>query len=201
MKEQVSITNWLDRFRGGDRDAAQPIWESYYRQLICLARRKLMKHRRHADEEDVVQSVFESVFRGIDENRFPQLSDSTDLWRILIVVTSRKVASQVNREACGKRGGGRVRGESVFGDPTSGRRGIDQVVGSAPDPELAAEIIEQCEIRLAALPTPELRQVGLMKLQGLTNAEIATGLSCGLRTVERKLRLIRDIWSLEIDGE
>ena len=199
MNDLTSITYWLDRYRAGERDAAQPIWEHYYRQLLRLARRKLGNQVRHADEEDVVQSVFESVFRGIDENRFPQLSDSTDLWRVLIVISIRKAFTQAQRERCVKRGGGVVRGESAFTDPVTGKGGIEQAPDTDPSPAFAAEVIEQCRHRLNALPTPQLRHVATRKLRGYTNAEIATNLNCGLRTVERKLGLIRDLWDLEID--
>jgi len=44
---------------------------------------------------------------------------------------------------------------------------------------------------------PAQRQIAQWKLDGYTNAEIAQRLGCGLRTVERRLELIRRIWEQE----
>jgi DNA-directed RNA polymerase specialized sigma24 family protein len=50
---------------------------------------------------------------------------------------------------------------------------------------------------LSQLPPP-LQQLTLAKLEGYTNEEIAQQSSCSLRSVERQLRLIREMWSQEI---
>jgi transposase len=42
-----------------------------------------------------------------------------------------------------------------------------------------------------------LRVVALLKLEGHSNEEIAKSLDCGLRTVERKLEVIRKRWTAE----
>jgi DNA-directed RNA polymerase specialized sigma24 family protein len=52
------------------------------------------------------------------------------------------------------------------------------------------------------LPTQELRDVAVWKLEGYTNEEIAAkmkdGKGCAESTVERKLARIRKIWAEEI---
>jgi hypothetical protein len=42
----------------------------------------------------------------------------------------------------------------------------------------------------------DLRKIALWKLGGYTNAEIAAlpDMGCTVRTVQRKLRLIREVW-------
>jgi DNA-directed RNA polymerase specialized sigma24 family protein len=50
---------------------------------------------------------------------------------------------------------------------------------------------------LGRLGDDTLRQVALLKLEGYENAEIAARLNCALRTVERKLNLIRALWAEE----
>jgi DNA-directed RNA polymerase specialized sigma24 family protein len=59
-----------------------------------------------------------------------------------------------------------------------------------------AVLSEGVERLLRALPDPTLRQVALWKLEGYTSEEIAARekLDCAERTVERKPRLIREIW-------
>lgn len=45
------------------------------------------------------------------------------------------------------------------------------------------------------LPDPEMRKLVLLKMEGLSNKEeAAERLDCGLRTIERRLGLIRNIW-------
>ena len=51
---------------------------------------------------------------------------------------------------------------------------------------------------LESLGEDELRSIALWKLEGYTNEEIASKLGCIRLTVQRKLRLIRDIWAKEL---
>jgi DNA-directed RNA polymerase specialized sigma24 family protein len=45
------------------------------------------------------------------------------------------------------------------------------------------------------LKNEELRSVAVWKMEGYTNAEIAAKLGCVEGSVERKLRVIRTLWS------
>jgi hypothetical protein len=47
------------------------------------------------------------------------------------------------------------------------------------------------------LPDEKLRRIAELKLQGCGNAEISKQLACGVRTVERKLAVIRSKWLRE----
>ena len=42
-----------------------------------------------------------------------------------------------------------------------------------------------------------LRQIAVWKMEGYENDEIARRLGCGVRTVERKLGVIRAIWQAD----
>src|SRR6266403_2686702 len=80
MRSEASVTRWIDRLKAGDPDAAQKLWERYFRRLVGLARKKLRAApRRAADEEDVALSAFDSFCRGAGQDRFPQLHDRLDL--------------------------------------------------------------------------------------------------------------------------
>jgi DNA-directed RNA polymerase specialized sigma24 family protein len=124
------------------------------------------------------------------------LQDRDDLWRLLVVITARKAIDQVHHQRRHKRGDGAVQGESAWGDPSEAA-GIEQVVGSEPTPEFAVQVAEQCQRLLERLGDDSLRAVALRKMEGYTNAEIADEFRCGLRTVERKLRVIRSLWAGE----
>ena len=196
-----SVTRWLSQLAEGDELAVQRIWERYYEQLVRLARRKLGDtSRRAADEEDVALSAFHSFCQGAAAGRFPRLDDRHDLWKLLVTITARKASAQMRRAYRQKRGGGTVRGESVFvrrGESSEWAMGLAQVMGSEPTPEVAAMAAEQYEQLLDTLQDDSLRRVALCKLEGYSNEEIARQLDCAPRTVERKLARIRDKWECE----
>jgi DNA-directed RNA polymerase specialized sigma24 family protein len=191
------VTTWVEQLRAGSRAAAQPLWERYFRRLVGLARKKLRGARcRAAGAEDVALSAFDSFCRGAEDGRFPRLEDRDDLWALLVVITARKASDLRQHENRHKRGGGKVGGESVLDEvlgDDEGAAGIDQVVGAEPTPELAAQVAEEFERLLAKLPSDELRQVALWKMEGDTNEKIAARLPCSRATVERRLRMIRSV--------
>ncbi len=199
-----SVTHWIGQLQAGTGqvdEAAQKLWERYFQGLVGLARAKLQgMARRAADEEDVALSAFDSFCRGVERGQFPRLDDRDNLWQLLVVITARKAAHLRRHETQQKRGGGDVRGESAWIDPAAssqGDGGIDQVIGPEPTPDFAVQVAEQCRLLLDRLQDEELAHVALMKMEGFSTEEIAARLGCVPRTVERKLRLIRDIWSQE----
>jgi DNA-directed RNA polymerase specialized sigma24 family protein len=188
-----SVTHWIGRLRAGDQAAAQPLWERYFGQLVGLARKRLQGGpRRAADEEDAALSAFDSVCRGIECLRFPQLVDRDDLWRLLVVITARKALALVRHENRKKRGGGKVQAGAE-----SEQDALAQVVGLEPSPAFAAQVAEECRRLLDLLGDTELRSIALWKMEGHTTEEIAAKLDCVPRTVERKLRVIRGLWNPE----
>jgi len=196
-----SVTEWLVDLKAGDREAAEKLWQRYFSRLVHLARNRLGGIARGvADEEDVALSALKSFYAGAAHDRFPHLDDRDNLWQILVTLTARKAADLATRERCAKRGGGMVRVQPVhrqFDDSSAASYGLDQIIGQDPTPEMAAVLSEECD-RLFNQPRDEsLRTVARWKMEGYTNAEIATKLGTVTRTVERKLRLIRSIWQKE----
>lgn len=200
MSQEESVTLWLRQLAQGDDQAAQLLWERYFDELVRVARRKLaMASRRVADEEDIALVAFNSFCNGVQAGRFSRLDDRDDLWQILLMLTARKAIDQRRHDEAEVRGAGAVRGESVFspvGQRGNGITSIEQVVGEAPTPEFALAVSEEMESLLLRLDNDELqlRDISLAKLEGKTNAEIAQCLNMSLRSVERKLSLIRRIW-------
>ena len=64
-----------------------------------------------------------------------------------------------------------------------------------------AMVEEEFSGLLDLLPDEELRQVALWKLEGYTNAEIASEIGRHERSVERKLQIIRGIWETNEESE
>jgi DNA-directed RNA polymerase specialized sigma24 family protein len=194
MASDGSISLLMTRLKEGDRTAAEGLWRVYFPRLVGLARSRLRGATRLADEEDVALSVFDSFCRGVERGRFATLDDRKDLWQLLFVLTVRKAINQVKHERRQARGGGRlVSLADLDGLP------LDEIIGSEPSPELAAQMVDECRRLLGLLGDHTLRAVALKKLEGATNREIATSLGCIEQTVERKLRRIRDLWAREME--
>jgi DNA-directed RNA polymerase specialized sigma24 family protein len=192
-----SVTHWIHLLQDGDHAAAQALWERYFVQLESVARGRLRGATLAiADAEDVALSAFDSLFRALEGGRLPQLRDRDNLFRLLIVITARKVAHLLRDQRRQKRGGERSK-LSSGGDPSVD---LEQVIGHAPTPEFALQVVEEADRLLGRLPDSGLQQVAIWKMEGYTNAEIAAKLGCAPRTVDRKLRLIRHLWEQEIEA-
>ena len=96
-----------------------------------------------------------------------------------------------------------MRGESALAGPhdsAGGEVGLQQIIGREPSPDFALQVAEECRRLLDRLDDDTLRSVALLKMEGHTNDEIAFRLGFAPRTVERKLRRIRTLWSQSIPG-
>jgi RNA polymerase sigma factor (sigma-70 family) len=181
------VTVWLGQLQAGDPAAVRPLFDRYFRRLVGLARKRLQNAPRRADnEEDVALSAFDSFCRNAEHGRFPDLSDRESLWRLLATFTVRKASRQ-------------MRGGAVKTDDRS--EVLSEVLGREPDPEMAAEMAEECERLLSALSDPELRRVALLRMDGHSVEEVAKKIGCAPRSVKRKLQLIRSIWEREAGDE
>jgi DNA-directed RNA polymerase specialized sigma24 family protein len=98
------------------------------------------------------------------------------------------------RERCQKRGGGR--GQTAVAEVAGPDEQVllEEVIGSEPTPQFAAQMAEEYEQLLDRLGDETLRAVATWKVEGYTNQEIKSKLGCSLATVERKLARIRGIW-------
>jgi DNA-directed RNA polymerase specialized sigma24 family protein len=194
MASEGSVSRWIAPLKEGDPTAAQQLWERYFHRLVWLARRRLRSVApRVGDEEDAALSAFASFCRGALAGRFPQLDDRDSLWKILVVLTARKVSHLMRDEGRQKRGGARVSLDAEI----EGGALLHQVLSREPTPEFAAEVAEQYQRLLARLGDPGLIRVANLKMEGHTNDEIARQLECTTRTVERRLRIIRGLWKKE----
>ena len=194
--EELSV--WIGRLKEGDNRAVEVIWKRCFEKLVKLARKRLGNMpRRTDDEEDVALSAMNSFYRAVQRGRLPEMEDRDDLWRILATITSRKIGHRNRKHFSAKRGGGTVRGESVFANAFEGAN-LGQVQGKAPTPDLAVETAETCLELIGKLGDPSLAQLVVLKLEGRTNSEVAATLNCATRTVERKLEKVRECWGKSV---
>ncbi len=182
MSALGSVTDLLDRIKAGDEEAARLLWERYAPRLLGLIIKRLAGQGPGlVDPEEVVLSVLGSFFLGARGGQFTRLQNRSDLWNLLAAIARNKVADLVKREqrrpACS----------------------VDDLSEIA-DPRLATEFHQLLRELLDRLGDAQLRSIAVWKLEGYTNAEIATFLGCVERTVERKLRFIRETWTEESES-
>ncbi len=196
MAEQGSITYWIARLKDGDAEAPQKLWEAYFLRVVALARTKLLgKSRAIRDEEDVALSAFQSFFARAQKGIFPQLSDRLSLWPLLVAITRNKCVDHVRFETREKRGGaqGGLRLDELQED-------LREMLSTEPSPEFSVVAAEELGRLLGLLQSAgdaDLVPIALAKLEGHDTVEIAAKIGCVRRTVERKLQLIRRLWSEE----
>src|SRR5262249_38023612 len=179
-----SVTRWINEIKEGDRAAVQKLLQRYFHRLIGLARKTLKaKPGLAAYAEDVALSAFKSLCLGVEAGRFPQLFDRDDLWRLLVIITTRRAVDYMRR----------INPEAAHEEPD-----FEQILSAEPSPDLVVELAEEYQRLLDSLPEADLQSIALWKFEGHTDAEIATRLGCVRRTVERKLNRIRGLWKERI---
>lgn len=185
------VTEWIRGAESRDPHSEQALWNHYFSRVARLARSRMFAIQAAVyDEEDAAVSALNSLFRGIRENRFPELHHRHNLWRLLSVIVHRKVTAQRRREAV--RPPHATQGDS---DAT-----ILEIVSVEPTPEYVAEMMDETERLLNLLPDERLRRITLMKMDGFTTGEIADALNSTSRTIRRKLERVRDLWGFSEDS-
>lgn len=199
MDDPGSVSVWLGQLKAGDRDALRPLWERYFVLLVGSVRLWLRARPTGvADEEDVALSAFHSFYSGVGQGRFPRLEDRDDLWLVLLLLSRQKALNLLLHENRQKRGGGKVYHMSAVSRGRSSRADMfAHLVGAEPGPDFAAEVADECRRLLDQLGDDRLRELAVYKMDGYSNEEIAARTKCSIATVERKLKLIRSLWSQE----
>jgi RNA polymerase sigma-70 factor (ECF subfamily) len=178
------VTRWREN---GDQAAAAELFDSYAARLITLVRAHLSeKLARRFDPEDVVQSAFRSFFVGTREGRLI-LSQSGDLWRLLVAISLHKLYRRVESHTAAKRAVGREECAGIdeawlqlFQGRLAGRNAADDALALAEEIEHVAIGLEPIEQRMFEL-----------RLEGYTLDEIAQDTSRSQRTVRRVMDRIK----------
>ncbi len=194
MTNEPTETGFISRLRKGDEEAASLLWDRFFAQLMTLTRVRLQaSSRAMSDEEDIVLSAMKSFCIGMRNGRFPELTNSESLWRLLLTITLRKIADKQNYDKRSKRDIAKLQSNNSGGNEQDGE--VNALISLELDPEIAAECAEQIGRLMESLEHEDLKKVAIMKMEGYTNAEIAHDVTCSLTSIERKLRTIRSIWS------
>ncbi|MEM7313963.1 MAG: ECF-type sigma factor, partial [Planctomycetota bacterium] len=130
------MTHLIGLMKQGDDRALTELWQRYVHRLIGVARRQLSTYSSTLiDEEDILISVFDRLFKATQKNQFAKLENRDDLWQILVMLTERKVIDHQRRELAQKRGGDKIQ---PFSDLKLSIREFEELAENGPDPERAA---------------------------------------------------------------
>ena len=196
-----SVTAWIAELKQGDAEAAEHLFKRYFEQLVRLAEKHVNSTRqRGVDAEDVADHAFADLVLGAPKQRFPKLTDRQSLWQLMIAITKHKATDAIRKETRIKRGGGRVRGESILidRDVDGGSRGFAEVIGNEPTPDDLAQYNDVLTRLLDVLdrsnPGGDLRQILMRRIQGETINEMAAAFDVVPETIQRRIKRIRVIW-------
>jgi DNA-directed RNA polymerase specialized sigma24 family protein len=184
-----SISLLFLQLRTGDRDSARLLWQRYFPRLMGLAQSVLTGRKLPLGAEDAVQEAFAKFFQRVESGKYEESLRRDDLWRILGMLTVQKARKQSKREGALKRGSGRVRNESELAIGASGGFRLDMLflhVNTADCDIIFQEMLDQL--------ADDLQEIAILRLMGYTNGQIKEFLNCSLRSVERRVQLIRSIW-------
>lgn len=181
-----------------DEDACRQLWMRCLDRVLAIARRRMAPlSSRDGSEDDVAQSAMKSLFRAVENGGLDRMADREDLWRVLTVLTFRKAVKFNRRHTAQRRGGGKV---SVVSDLTPPARrpsadGPEQIADPATDEGFVGQLLLEYQERLDSLPDDLLRDIAMLRMEGYELTEIAERLNVARATVNRKLALVRNLWS------
>ncbi len=176
--DATSDASLLDRFRGGEGEAATALYLRYAGQLrIMAAQQATADLRRRVDPEDIVQSVFRTFFRRAAAGEY-HVPAGSDLWKLILVIGLNKVRAVAAHHKAAKRD---VR-------QTVGEQGIELAPGDEAENLRVLQLT--IDELLAPLP-PVYREVVTLRIAGHEVAEIAQHTGRAKRSVERILQEFR----------
>ena len=177
-----SISRHLQEVRAGDADAAAQLWMRCVRLLLAQARRLLEgKNCRVADEDDLASGVFMEVCRGLHTGQFDRIQDRKHLWRLLWMITRRRVQNHCRRFNSSRR-----TAESALP--------LDALIDRA-DPSSDDQQVQEWMADLQdCLPNASLKKIASLLIEGHSDEYIAGKTALSVRSIQRKVRMIEQTW-------
>ena len=170
-----SVTEILNSLRKGVDGAATEL-VTHFLPMLRKRMSEFAKDLRISDEDDIAVNAFYELCKAIENSRFDDIADRTQLWQVLSMIAIRKANDFRKLESAEKRGG---KATVLSFDCLK-----LQVASMDERPDLQLEMLEQCEAILSALDDMDLRRVAELKIRGFTNAEISRELGVAIRTVQ-----------------
>jgi DNA-directed RNA polymerase specialized sigma24 family protein len=198
---QGSVERLIERLREGDDRALGPLWERYFERLVKVARGRLpvgSPGRVEGGSMDAALNALQSFQSRLRKGEYGWVTSRGDLWKLLVTMTRNKAIKQAQRAGADKRHPkqGLIR-ESEMASP-QGAYSLEEVVTEDPTPEMAVELAERIERIHKALDDPELSRVFQLRLEGYSREEISEAIDRAVRSVTRKLEIVRQAVEKEL---
>ena len=185
--EDAVLLHAMERVQHGDSDAFEVIYYHCIGNVENLCRCRL----RWADrgihfEEDLASEIMTSVWKSLCDSR-TEWATSDELWQAIHRLVFERCINRVKYNNRSKRRNGlelRVLFDELFG-----HRDWENGVAEVDARDLIDALLER-------LPDNELREFVLLKLLGLTNDQIADQWQVSIRTIQRRMDAV---WQL-FDG-
>ena len=175
--------------RSGDEDAAKALYERYARRVFGLVESKLGDRLRAITEtEDVVQSVFKSMFRGVQSGNYDAPPGAT-LWNLLAVIAVHKLRRRANHASAQRRDANR-------------NVSLESMIEGLSSDQSSIEFLEICVRETLEVLRQVDREILSLRIQGNTVDEISEAIGRSRRTIERSLQKSRErLASLLLDED
>ena len=169
----------ITRLRGGDDQAASEFYDRYVKRVFGLVHQQ-MADRLHAvvQPEDIVQSVFKSIFRGLTTGDY-DAPRSGSLWQLIAIVAVHKVRRNARRTLVDRRDARRT-------------QSLDELEGFEAESSSTPEEFERAIREEIEGLKPFEQEVAMLRVQGFTVEDISNNLNRSRRGIERALHRIRE---------
>jgi len=187
-EDEVTDRSLVARLRGGDESAASELYRRYAGRLHGLADRQMSAGiRRTHEPDDIVQSAFRSLFRGVSSGSY-DAPEGNSLWSLLAVIAIHKVRRKASRD--------RSVSATLFVQPNGEPSSSQEIAGAISEQQFECSLSEAIEFL-----QPQEREIVGLRVQGFTVEEISARVDRSCRTVERTLQRIREKLSEKLEAD
>lgn len=175
MKNPPEIAGQLiEAFANGSPDAQAELWEKCHQELIRYARNRLVGLTAKQElAEEVALSALKSFMIRAEDGRFPELAESSNVWRLLYRIASRKAQKAYKKHD---------RERSPAEDQLNN---VEATVDSLSD------VVDDL---MLLIDDEKDREIAQLRLSGFNNREIAERVGTYPESVRRRLQRIMDKW-------
>lgn len=177
-----SDRNLLEQFRNGDTNASTVLYLKYADRLLGLTHKKSSAElARQVDAEDIVQSVFRTFFRRVEDGQY-EVPEGQDIWKLLLVIALNKLRTTATYHRAAKRDTRRT---------VSGMTSLENVSNRRENDEQAYLSLKMVidDVMSGMLEVNQL--IVKLRIEGFEVSEIAEKTRRSKRTVERVLQEFR----------
>lgn len=172
----------LEAFRKGQMEASTRLYMKYADRLIGMtARKSSAELAAKVEPEDIVQSVFRTFFRRVENGQY-DVPEGEDIWKLLMVITLNKIRAVVAHNRAAKRDMRRTRSEALMEDALAQASDRDEMALATLQIVIDELLSDQIEVN---------RLIIRQRIEGYDILEIAENVNRSKRTVERVLQEFR----------